>query len=434
MIINIVDSYWHFSNLEVIFLSEIYDINLAPEGFQKIAWVRKRMPALTTIRKDYEKIKPFAGLRIAMSIHLEAKTAYFASTLMAAGAEVWATGCNTLSTKNDVAAALAAEGANVFAIHGEDDKSYVKHLRDVLDSKPHLFVDDGGDLLNQLIYAVPKNLTNVIGGCEETTTGIHRIKMLERKGLLPIPMIDVNDAKSKHYYDNRYGTGQSTWTAIMKATNSLVAGKIVVVAGYGYCGRGIAMRAAGMGANVIITEIDPIKALEATMDGYRVTTMLEAAKEADIIVTATGCIDVVTGKHFRVMKDNVILANAGHFNVEINLRELAENATEHFQSVHDDIDSYVMGDGKVINVLAKGKLVNLATSAGDGHPAEIMDTSFAVQILGLRYLLETKGKLENKLYQFPETLDDYVSIIKLESLGLTIDTLSEQQKKYLGSI
>lgn len=412
---------------------EIYDINLAPEGFQKIAWVRKRMPALTAIRKEFEKTKPFTGKRIALSIHLEAKTAYFALTLKAAGAEVWATGCNTLSTKDEVAAALAAEGINVFAIHGEDDNSYVKHLQDVLAPSPHLFVDDGGDLLNQLIYMVPECLTNVIGGCEETTTGIQRIKVLEKNGLLPVPMIDVNDAKSKHYYDNRYGTGQSTWTAIMKATNSLVAGKIVVIAGYGYCGRGIAMRAAGMGANVIVTEIDPIKALEATMDGYRVMPMIEAAKEADIIVTATGCIDVVSGKHFRVMKDNVILANAGHFNVEINLHELSENARECFQSVHNDIDSYVMNDGRIINVLAKGKLVNLASSAGDGHPAEIMDTSFAVQILGLKHLLDTKGKLENKLYQFPEELDDYVSKIKLDSLGLTIDALSERQKEYLAS-
>lgn len=412
-------------------MSEIKDISLKNGGLKKIAWVEKRMPALTTIRKEFERTQPFRGKRIAMSIHLEAKTAYLALTLKAAGAEVWATGCNTLSTQDDIAAALVSKGVNVFAIHDVDNATYTAHLRSVLSCKPHLFIDDGGDLLEQLINAVPEYGINVIGGCEETTTGIHRLRVREKNGTLPFPMMDVNDAKCKHFYDNVYGTGQSTWTAVMKATNSLVAGKTVVVAGYGYCGRGIATRAAGMGANVIVTEIDAIKALEATMDGHRVMPMDAAAPLGDIFITATGCKDVIVARHFKVMKDNVILANAGHFNVEINLNDLTNLCIEHHFEVREDIDSFLMSDGRIINLLAKGKLVNLASSAGDGHPAEIMDMSFSIQILGLKYLLDTAGTLEKRVYEIGEDIDDCVSSVKLNALGLKIDTLTEAQKAYL---
>lgn len=410
---------------------EIKDISLKDEGLKKIRWVEKRMPALKAIRKEFEQTQPFLGKRIAMSIHLEAKTAYLALTLKAAGAEVWATGCNTLSTKDEIAAALASEGVNVFAIHGIGQQTYTRHLQSVLSCVPHLFIDDGGDLLEQLINEVPEYGANIIGGCEETTTGIHRLKALEKTGALPFPMMNVNDAKCKHYYDNVYGTGQSTWTAIMKATNSLVAGKTVVIAGYGYCGRGIATRAAGMGANVIVTEIDPIKALEATMDGHRVMTMNEAAPLGDIFITATGCIDVIVGSHFNVMKDNVILANAGHFNVEINLDHLSSMAAEYRPNIREDISGYIMDDGRVLNLLAEGKLVNLASSAGDGHPAEIMDMSFSIQALGLQYLVDNEGELSKQVYEIPKEIDDYVSRVKLEALGLQIDTLSSAQKEYL---
>ena len=303
-------------------MSVVKDMELAGYGRMKIEWVKDFMPALTAIKKRFEAEKPFEGLKISMSIHMEAKTAYLATVLAAGGAEVHATGCNPLSTQDDVAAGLASLGINTYAKHGVDAKEYTELLVKAIECRPHLFIDDGGDLLNLFNGEYAELGANVIGGGEETTTGIHRLKAREAAGMLTFPMLNVNDAKCKHYYDNKYGTGQSVWDAIMHTTNLLVAGKNVVIAGYGYCGRGAALRAKGMGANVIVTEIDPIKALEASMDGCRVMTMDEAAKAGDIFVTLTGCCDVITGKHFKVMKDNAFLSNAGHFDVEINIREL----------------------------------------------------------------------------------------------------------------
>lgn len=409
-------------------MSIVKDMNLKDTGVMKIEWVQDFMPALTQIKERFEKEKPFAGMNVSMSIHMEAKTAYLATVLKAGGANVYATGCNPLSTQDDVAAGLASLGVNVFAKYGVDEKEYTELLVEAIKCKPDLFIDDGGDLLN-LFNGDYKNLgVNVIGGGEETTTGIHRLRAREKAGMLTFPMLNVNDAKCKHYYDNKYGTGQSVWDAIMHTTNLLVAGKTVVVAGYGYCGRGTALRAKGMGANVIVTEIDPIKALEASMDGCRAMTMDEAASLGDIFVTVTGCKDVLTKKHFEVMKDNAFLSNAGHFDVEINKVEL-EAMSKKVYKRRQDIVGYVLEDGRTINLLAEGRLVNLAS--GNGHPAEIMDTSFAIQALGLEYLAKNKGKLEKKLYEIPEEVDREVSLLKLKGNGMKVDTLTKEQAAYL---
>ena len=409
-------------------MSIVKDMSLADYGRMKIEWVRDFMPALTAIRKRFETEKPFAGMKISMSIHMEAKTAYLATVLAAGGAEVHATGCNPLSTQDDVAAGLASLGINTYAKHGVDAKEYTELLVKAIECKPHLFIDDGGDLLNLFNGEYAHLGENVIGGGEETTTGIHRLKAREAAGMLTFPMLNVNDAKCKHYYDNKYGTGQSVWDAIMHTTNLLVAGKNVVIAGYGYCGRGAAMRAKGMGANVIVTEIDPIKALEASMDGCRVMTMDEAAKEGDIFVTVTGCCDVITKKHFEVMKDNSFLSNAGHFDVEINIKEL-EKMSRRIYKRREEIVGYEMQDGRTLNLLAEGRLVNLAS--GNGHPAEIMDTSFAIQALGLEYLAKNGKNLEKKLYNIPQEIDDEVSRLKLEGNGMHVDVLTKEQEAYL---
>ena len=394
----------------------------------KIAWVQDFMPALGAIKKEFEKTKPFAGKTIAMSIHMEAKTAYLATVLKAAGADVYATGCNPLSTQDDVAAGLASLGVNVAAWHGATPEEYQAHLTETLSCHPDLFIDDGGDLLELLTSSCKEYADKVMGGCEETTTGIHRLKARARAGQLPFPMMNVNDAKCKHYYDNKYGTGQSVWDAIMHTTNLLVAGRTVVVAGYGYCGRGIAMRAKGMGATVIVTEIDPIKALEATMDGYMVMSMDEAAPLGDIFVTATGCRDVITKRHFAVMKNNAFLSNAGHFNVEVNGEELEAMAKRVYLR-RDEIMGYELEDGRTLNLLAEGRLVNLAS--GNGHPAEIMDMSFAIQSMSLKYLMEHRENMGNDVYEVPAEIDDLVSRIKLDAMGLHVDTLTEAQVKYL---
>lgn len=409
-------------------MSIVKDISLSEKGIQKIEWVKDFMPALGAIRERFIKEQPFKGKRIAMSIHMEAKTAYLATVLKDAGAEVYATGCNPLSTQDDVAAGLASLGVNVFAVHGVNADEYKNHLTQVLSPGPAVFIDDGGDLLELLSGPLSDVAKTIIGGAEETTTGVHRMKARAAAGLLPFPMMNVNDAKCKHYYDNKYGTGQSVWDAIMHTTNLLVAGKTVVVAGYGYCGRGIAMRAHGMGANVVVTEIDPIKALEASMDGYRVMTMDDAAPVGDVFITATGCRDVITSKHFALMKDNVLLANAGHFNVEINVEELEKGAVKVYER-RQDILGYVQKDGRTLNLLAEGRLVNLAS--GNGHPAEIMDTSFSIQALSLEYLINHGEELENKVYDVPEEIDDMVSRIKLESLGFKVDNLTPEQIEYL---
>ena len=409
-------------------MSIVRDMSLAERGRMKIRWVQDFMPALTAIKEDFEKTKPFAGKKIAMSIHMEAKTAYLALVLKAAGAEVYATGCNPLSTQDDVAAGLASLGVNVFARHGSTPEEYKAHLSETLSCHPDLFIDDGGDLMELLCSSCRDFGDRILGGCEETTTGVHRLRARARAGALPFPMMNVNDAKCKHYYDNQYGTGQSVWDAIMHTTNLLVAGKTVVIAGYGYCGRGIAMRAKGMGATVIVTEIDPIKALEATMDGYMVMDMDSAAPLGDIFVTATGCRDVITARHFKVMKNNAFLSNAGHFNVEVNAEELERMALRVYPR-RDEILGYELPDGRTLNLLAEGRLVNLAS--GNGHPAEIMDMSFAIQSMSLKYLMEHRSEMVPDLYEVPAEIDDLVSRIKLEAMGLKVDTLTEDQVRYL---
>ena len=389
------------------------------------------MPILNAIEKEFRETKPFDGMKIAMSIHLEAKTAYLAEVLMAGGAKVQVTGCNPLSTQDDVAAALAEEGFVVNAHHGASDEQYREDLVRTLDFHPDLLIDDGGDLISLLHGACREYGDNLIGGCEETTTGIHRLLARERAGLLDYPMMDVNDADCKHLFDNRYGTGQSTLDGIMNATNLIIAGKTVVVAGYGWCGKGFAMRAKGMGAVVVVTEIDPIKALEATMDGFTVLPMREAAKVGDLFVTLTGCRDVLTREHFEVMKDGALLANSGHFDVEINKEDLAALATE-IRERKPNIRGYRMADGRMLNLLADGRLVNLA--AGNGHPAEIMDMSFGIQARSLEYLAKTRGTLENKVYAVPAEIDKAVATIKLAAESVQIDVLTPEQTAYLNQI
>ncbi len=412
-------------------MSQIKDVQLAPSGADKIEWVRSYMPILNSIKADFEQRKPFAGMKIAMSIHLEAKTAYLAKVLRAGGAEVFVTGCNPLSTQDDVAAALVAEGFEVHARRGVSDEEYREHLIKTLSCVPDLIIDDGGDLIS-LLHGEYRHLgKNLIGGCEETTTGIHRLLAREKAGLLDYTMIDVNDADCKHLFDNRYGTGQSTLDGIMNSTNLMIAGKTVVIAGYGWCGKGLAMRAKGMGAVVVVTEIDPIKAIEAVMDGFTVLPMDEAASLGDLFVTLTGCCDVIRREHFEVMKDGVLLANSGHFDVEIDKKALKEMSVEDWER-KPNIHGYRMADGRVLNLLAEGRLVNLA--AGNGHPAEIMDMSFAIQAKGLEYLATHKGTLEKRVYAVPAEIDRAVAEIKLASINTKIDSLSPAQLEYLSRV
>lgn len=410
-------------------MSIVKDMALAESGRRKIQWVRDFMPALAQIEARFEKEQPFRGLRVAVSVHLEAKTANLGYILSKGGAQVSLTGSNPLSTQDDVAAGLASLGVETFGIHGASAEEYEAHLIETLKCRPHIVIDDGGDLIDLLGGKCKAYAGDLIGGCEETTTGILRLKAREKDGILPCPMVAVNDAKAKHYYDNKYGTGQSVWDGIMHTTNLVVAGKTVVVAGYGWCGKGVAMRAAGMGANVIVTEVDPFKALDATMNGFRVMTMDQAAPLGDVFVTVTGCKDVIVGRHFQAMKHNALLANAGHFDCEVNvaaLRELAESS----QLRRESIVGYTLPNGKTLNVLAEGRLVNLA--AGNGHPAEIMDMSFAVQALAAEWLTKQTG-LEKKVYAVPDAIDDEIGRAKLAALGLSIDSLTEEQEKYLTS-
>lgn len=409
-------------------MSIVKDMSLAPAGHQKIQWVRDFMPALSGIEERFRREKPFAGLTIAVSVHLEAKTANLGLVLREGGAEVHLTGCNPLSTQDDVAAAVADSGVDTYGVHGVSMEEYENLLVETLKCRPHLIVDDGGDLINLLGGKCAQYGDRLIGGCEETTTGIHRLYAREREGILPCPMMAVNDAKAKHYYDNKYGTGQSTWDAIMHTTNLIVAGKTVVVAGYGWCGKGIAMRAKGMGANVVVCEVDPFKALDATMENFRVMSMDEAAKIGDIFVTATGCKDVIVQRHFEVMKNNAVLCNSGHFDCEVDVAALRSMSTETFPR-RQNIEGFRLSDGRVLNVLAEGRLVNLA--GGNGHPAEIMDMSFAVQALSLEWLAKHREGLEKKVYIVPDEIDDQIARVKLAAMGLTIDTLTEDQKAYL---
>ena len=409
-------------------MSIVKDMALAPSGRRKISWVRDFMPALGGIEARFEKEKPFAGLRVAVSVHLEAKTANLGYVLSKGGAEVRLTGSNPLSTQDDVAAGLADLGVETFGVHGVDAQGYEDLLIETLKFKPHLIVDDGGDLVDLLGGKCADLGANLIGGCEETTTGILRLKAREREGILPCAMMAVNDAKAKHYYDNKYGTGQSVWDAIMHTTNLMVAGKTVVVAGYGWCGKGVAMRAAGMGADVIVTEVDPFKALDATMNGFRVMPMDQAARYGDVFVTVTGCKDVITPRHFAVMKNNAILTNAGHFDCEVDVAGLARLAVKR-ELRRENIEGFTLPDGRVLNVIGEGRLVNLA--AGNGHPAEIMDMSFAVQALALEWLVKHQDSLEKKLYRVPDEIDEEIGRVKLAAMGLSIDTLTPDQVDYL---
>lgn len=409
--------------------SMIKDIALAPTGHQKIAWVKEHMPLLNILNERYAEKKIFDGLNMVVTIHLEAKTAYLAQTLKNCGANVVVTGSNPLSTQDDVAAALADSGITVFATHACSQEEYDLYLSKALDTKPSLIIDDGGDLVNMLHSTRRELIPNLIGGSEETTTGVHRLKALTEAGKLAFPMIAVNDAYCKYLFDNRYGTGQSSWDGIMRTTNLAVAGKTVVVAGYGWCGKGVAMRAKGLGANVIVTEIDPIKGIEAVFDGFRVMPMREAAKYGDFFVTVTGCKDVITKEHFPLMKDGAVLANAGHFDVEINVKDLEAMTVEPAYEVRKNITTYTMPNGKKINLLGEGRLVNLA--CGDGHPVEVMDLSFAMQFLAMKYLLEHKGELQNNLYVLPEELNTEIAALKLEAMGAGIDTLTPEQYAYL---
>lgn len=409
---------------------QIKDISLAPQGRKRIEWVKKHMPILSSYDNMYSAEKPLKGKRIAVSVHLEAKTAYLALVLRNLGAECAVTGCNPLSTQDAVAAALVEEGLNVYGIHGASMDDYKRHLNMALDIKPDIIIDDGGDFVNILHTQRTDLIDGITGGCEETTTGIMRLKALEREGLLRIPMIAVNNAKCKHLFDNRYGTGQSVWDGIMRTTNLIVAGKTVVVAGYGWCGRGVAAKAKGLGANVIVTEIDSVKAIEAHMDGFSVMTMDEAAEQGDIFVTLTGCKDVITGRHFEKMKNGVLLANAGHFDVEINKNDIKAMSVDSFEA-RDNITAYVMPDGRELNLLAEGRLVNLA--AGDGHPAEIMDMSFAIQLQSVLYLNSVGKTLPNRLIQVPAEIDEQVAAIKLASMNIKTDKLTQEQKKYISA-
>ena len=410
-------------------MSIIKDISLAPSGEMKINWVERNMPVLRGIGRRFADEKPFKGLKVALSVHLEAKTAYLCRVMELGGAEMYVTGSNPLSTQDDVAAALAAGGMNVFAEYGCTEQQYEDCLREVLKVGPNIIIDDGGDLVHLMHTKYTNLIPKVIGGCEETTTGIHRLKAMDRAGELRFPMVMVNEADCKHMFDNRYGTGQSVWDGIMRTTNLIVAGKYVVVSGYGWCGKGVSLRAKGLGAKVIVTETDPVRALEAVMDGYEVMPMREAAKIGDMFVTVTGCSGIITTEHFETMKDGAILTNAGHFDVEVDMAGLEKLAVEKYDARHN-IQGYVLPNGKTLFTIAEGRLVNLA--AGDGHPAEIMDMSFAIQALSAEYLAANRSSLKPGVIPVPRELDEAVARRKLSSMGVEIDSLSREQADYLG--
>ena len=408
--------------------SKIKDIALAPSGHDKINWVKNFMPVMNAIEKEYSVTKPFAGKRMVMTMHLEAKTAYLALVLQAAGAEVIATASNPLSTQDDVCAALVEGGVTVFAHHGCTMEEYDAYIDMALDCQPDIIMDDGGDLIYRLHNERRELLPKIIGGSEETTTGVIRDRALEAAGKLEFPMLAANDAYCKYLFDNRYGTGQSTWEGIMRATNLVIAGKNVVIAGYGWCGKGGAMRAKGLGANVIITEVDPIKAIEAVFDGFRVMPMDEAAKVGDIFLTLTGDKDILRKWHYESMKDGAVMANSGHFDLEINIPEL-EEVSESRTQVKPGIEEFKFANGKKLYLLGEGRLVNLA--CGDGHPAEIMDLSWGVQFFSALHIVENHDKLENKVYVLPEEVNAKIARIKLAAMGIEIDELTPEQYAYL---
>ena len=413
----------------------IKDISLYPSGENKIEWVKRNMPLLNGIRADFEQEKPFAGLTVGLSIHLEAKTAYLCRVLQAGGANMIVTGSNPLSTQDDVAAALAHGNGesgpmHVYALHGCTAEEYQACIDRVLSHRPDILIDDGGDLVSGVMDRFPALKDHILGGCEETTTGVIRLKAMERAGVLPFPMMDVNDADCKHLFDNRYGTGQSVFDGIDRTTNLIVAGKTCVVAGYGWCGKGVAMRAKGLGAHVVVTEVDPVKAIEAIMDGFAVMPMAQAARVGDLFVTVTGDRDVIIAEHFANMKNGAILCNAGHFDVEVDVKWLREHALEH-RDMKPNIEGFRLDGDRWVYVLAQGRLVNLAS--GDGHPAEIMDMSFAIQALSARHIAREHQKLGKRLYTVPRDIDEQVARRKLAAMGVSLDELTPAQAEYLQS-
>lgn len=411
-------------------MSKVKDMSLAKEGIRKIEWVQRHMPVLEHIKKEYEETQPFKGITIGSCLHLEPKTINLGLTLQAGGAEVAMTGCNPLSTHDDAVAGAADLGLNIYGWRDQDDEEYYQTINMVLDHKPDVIIDDGADMIMVLHNERTDVLKHIKGACEETTTGVHRLEAMHKDGALKFPVVAVNDAYTKYLFDNRYGTGQSSFDAIMGTTNMLIAGKSVVVCGYGWCGRGIALRAQGLGANVIVTEIDPIRALEARMDGYRVMKIRDAVKEADLIITVTGNINIIHGDDFKYMKDGCMLCNSGHFNVEINRRDLEAQSTS-VREVRESIEMFTMKDGRKIYLLADGRLVNLSATRGQGHPAEIMDMSFAVQALSAKYILN--NDLEVGVTKAPDDIDYEVANLKLKAMDIEIDTLSDRQKEYMCS-
>ncbi|MBQ0144489.1 MAG: adenosylhomocysteinase [Bacteroidales bacterium] len=413
-------------------MSEIRNPELWESGELKIEWVRHHMPLLAGLEKEFKETQPFKGLKVALSVHLEAKTAHLCEVLAEGGAEMYITGSNPLSTQDDIAAALVHQGLNVFAVHDATPEEYESGIRRVIEVGPNIIIDDGGDLVSMIHDNYPELIPGVIGGCEETTTGILRLVNLNRERKLKFPMMLVNDADCKHLFDNRYGTGQSVWDGINRTTNLIVAGKYVVVAGYGWCGKGVAMRAKGLGAKVIVTEVNPVRAMEAVMDGFTVMDMASAASQGDIFVTVTGCDDVIREEHFLTMKDGAICCNAGHFDCEVNIAALKKLAVS-TKPARNNIQEYVLPSGRRIYILAEGRLVNLA--AGDGHPAEIMDMSFAIQALSARFLAENRDSLSREpgemLHNVPASIDSEVASRKLADWGIRIDVLTPEQHRYL---
>jgi adenosylhomocysteinase len=434
---------------------DVKDLKLAEEGRKRIDWAERDMPVLRTIRERFEKEKPLAGMRMSACLHVTAETANLAKTLKAGGADLLLCASNPLSTQDDVAASLVKDfGIPVYAIKGEDEHSYYRHIAAALQHQPHVTMDDGADLVSAMIFIALGRLddlhaevrqwaatlsanarnelvANVVASMEETTTGVIRLRAMEKDGVLKLPVMAVNDAQTKHFFDNRYGTGQSTIDGVIRATDTLLAGRQVVVCGYGWCGKGVALRARGMGSHVIVTEINPIRALEAAMDGFQVKTIAEAATLGELFITVTGDIHVIRSEHFAVMKDGAIICNSGHFNVELALDDLAKLAVKTNVKVREFVDEYVLKNGNRLYVLGEGRLINLA--AAHGHPASVMDMSFAAQALSTEWSIKNKGKLENTVYQVPKEVDEWVAFLKLKTMGISIDTLTTEQKKYLSS-
>ncbi|MDP8254424.1 MAG: adenosylhomocysteinase [Candidatus Alcyoniella australis] len=409
---------------------DVKDLNLAAKGRNRIEWAERTMPVLRQIRERFELEKPLQGATLGACLHVTTETGVLARTLAAGGATVGLCASNPLSTQDDVAACLAEEGINIFAIRGEDNETYYRHINQVLDMGPTLTMDDGADVVSTIHQERRDLIENIIGGTEETTTGVIRLRAMAAEGVLAYPIVAVNDADTKHLFDNRYGTGQSSIDGILRSTNRLMAGSVFVVAGYGWCGRGVAMRARGMGARVVVTEVDPLRALEAVMDGYQLMPMAQAAPLGDVFCTLTGDIHVIRGEHFELMKDGAIVCNSGHFNVELDLETLAEMATAR-RDVREFVEEFSMSDGRKLFVLGEGRLINLA--AAEGHPSSVMDMSFANQALCAEYMLKNAAELETRVYTVPEQIDKQISKLKLESMGVSIDVLTDEQVKYLNS-